>query len=332
MENVQDNLLDILSAKENAGGLKFDNGSVKNTETQNQSSLASPLGKASFVEEKETVLGMEAPWKPLPINNLPSEGFGYPEGLQIGIRACEVSEIRHYSTIDEHDSIDVDDKINHILEKNTKITYSMGVLNFRDLYQEDRFFIFMTIRDLTFAKGENKLMIQITKECKEEKCILGNEIELKSNLLTNFKLPKEISRYYDPNKGCYLLTPKNGEGPIEIFIPTIGVVTKIRKILKAKQKAGKKYDTAFASYSTFLIPNWRDLDEGMYDYFEGESKKWTYVQFNIVDQITKMVTFATKNEIALKCGKCGAEVTAPLRFRGGLRSLYTISNIFGELL
>jgi len=337
MENYNDSLLKKLEEKEKASGFEYDSPKQKQSLPIEETPLAtsppktSPLGKASFAQEQET-LGMESPWKPLPLINLPSEGFGYPDKLEIAIRACEVAEIRHYSTIDEYDRIDVDDKINHILSKNTQIRYSGGVLHYKDLYQEDRFYIFMVIRDITFAKGENKLMLPIAKECKEEKCILGNEIELRSNLLTNFKLPKELIRYYDADKGCYILTPKNGEKAIELFIPTIGIVTGIRKILKAKKESGKKYDEAFSGYSTFILPNWRDLDEGLYDHYERESRNWSYTQFNVVDQITKMITFATKNQIALSCSKCGAEVTAPLRFRGGLRSLYSISNIFGELL
>ena len=322
METSTDIFMQQLAEKERAGG-QF--------ATPKDPVREAPLGKASFVEEKIPI-GMETPWKPLPISNLPSEGFGYPASLEIGIKACRVDEIRHYSTIDEHDPIDRDDKINHILNKNTQIHYEGGALNYMDLYQEDRFYIFMVIRDLTFSKGENKLMIPITKDCKEEKCVMESEIELRSAYLTNFKLPKELIRYYDHDKGCYILTPKNGDAPIELFIPTIGVVTSIRKILKSKKAKNKKYDSAFADYSTFLIPNWRGLNEEMYDSYERESLNWTYTQFNVVDQITKKISFATRNQIAISCSKCGAEVTAPLRFPGGLRSLYIIPDIFNELL
>ena len=325
MENITEDLFKKLAEKENSSGIDFD--TTKQPEVKKPS-----LGKASFAIDDEPIIGLESPWKNLPPLNLPSEGFGYPPGLSIGIRACAVSEIRHYSTIDENDPIDIDDKINHILTKNTQIRYDGGVLSFKDLYQEDRFYLFMVIRDLTFIKGENRLMIPITKNCKEEKCILDNEIELRSQLLTNFKLPEELKKYYNKEKGCYVLTPKNGDPSIELFIPTIGVVTSIKKILRSKASAGKKYDESFSKYSTFIIPNWRGLDESMYNHYEAISKDWTYTQFNIVDQITKKITFATKNQIAVSCSKCGAEVTAPLRFRDGLRSLYTIPDIFGELL
>jgi hypothetical protein len=332
MDNYNE-ILRKIEEKEREGKLVYD----KIPETQKEVPLeqpkvdkSAPLGRATYVEEQET-LGMESPWKILPIDNLPSAGFGYPSNLEIGIRSAKVAEIRHYSTIDEFDPIDVDDKINHILSKNVTVRYVGGTLSYMDLYQEDRFYIFMAIRDLTFIKGENKLMLPLTKNCEDKECPMPKEIELRSNILSNFKLPERLKKYYSIDQGCYVLKPKNGESPIELFIPTIGIITRIRKILRDKKKAGKKYDPAFASYSTFIIPNWRDLDEELYNQYELASKEWTYMQFNVVDQISKEITFATKNQVSINCQKCGAEVTAPLRFRGGLRSLYIIPDIFGEL-
>jgi hypothetical protein len=129
MENMND-LFAQLSAKEKAGNLQYDQSPTETVEAPRPS-----LGKASHVIDDP--LGMESPWKPLPLQNLPSEGFGYPDGLEIGIRAAQVSEIRHYSTIDENDPIDVDDKINHILSKNTTIRYSGGVLSYMDSQDMD---------------------------------------------------------------------------------------------------------------------------------------------------------------------------------------------------
>lgn len=84
--------------------------------------------------------------------------------------------------------------------------------------------------------------------------------------------------------------------------------------------------------SAFIIPNWRDLTEASYDEYERISKTWTYTQFVLADTISKQITFATKNTLSVQCSKCSAEVTAPIRFRGGIRSLYIVSDIFGQLL
>jgi hypothetical protein len=326
MDNNLDQIaLEQLSRKEQESGLDY---SDLPKETQTPKSL----GKASYVEEMETIQGMESPWKKLPIENLPSGGFGYPRGMEMSIRSAEVGEIRHFSTIDENDPINIDEKINHIIAKCCNLKWPEGVLNYMDIYQEDRFYIFMAIRDLTFVKGENRIFIPVKKDCAKGDCPIPSDIELTSGILSSFKLDPKIVKFYDQENGYFNLVPKNGDTAIQLFIPTIGVSTKIRKIIKDKVKGGKKYDQTFAKISPYLIPNWRDLDERAYDEYEFNSKNWTYTQFVLADSISEQVTFATKNSLEITCSKCGAEVTAPIRFRGGIRSLYIISDIFGQLL
>jgi hypothetical protein len=326
MDNNLDQIaLEQLAKKEQESGLDY-------SDLPKQVEPEKSLGKASYVEEMASIQGMESPWKKLPIENLPSSGFGYPPGIEMSIRSAEVGEIRHFSTIDENDPINIDDKINHIISKCCSLKWSEGTLNYMDIYQEDRFYIFMAIRDLTFVKGENRIFIPVKKECGKGDCPIPSDIELTSGILSSFKLDPKVIKFYDRENGYFNLIPKNGDPAIQLFIPTIGVSAKIRKIIKDKISKGKKYDETFAKISPYLIPNWRDLDERGYDEHEFNSKNWTYTQFVLADTISDQITFATKNSLEITCSKCGAEVTAPIRFRGGIRSLYIISDIFGQLL
>jgi len=51
-------------------------------------------------------------WHEIPLSSLPSEGRFYPADTVIKIRSAKVAEIRHFSTIDESNLLDVDDKLN----------------------------------------------------------------------------------------------------------------------------------------------------------------------------------------------------------------------------
>lgn len=327
MENSLDAIaLQQLENREKQSGLEWDQDQPVKEE------IKPTLGKASFVNELTEITGMDSPWKKLPLTNLSSEGFGYPPGMEIAIRSAEVGEIRHFSIIDENDPIDVDDKINYIVSKCSQIKWSEGILSHLDLHQEDRFYVFMSIRDLTFIKGENRIFIPVKNECAKEGCPIPPEIELTSAVLSSFKLDPKIKKYYDKDNGFFNLTPKNGDSAIQLFIPSIGVSTAVRKILRDKVQKGKKYDETFAKVSTFVIPNWRDLDEQTYNDYESASKAWTYTQWALADSASDLITFATKSSLEVRCNKCGAEVAAPIRFRGGIRSLYVVSDIFGQLL
>ena len=287
------------------------------------------LGKASMVK---TPLGMDNQWKNIPTDTLPSRGFGYPDGFEVAIKSADVREIRHFSTVDENDRLDLDDKLNSIISKCMKIRWNGGFLEPYDLWYEDRFFIVMSIRDMTFLKGENRILLPVTKNCTKETCNIPDTIELVSNLLDSFVLDSEIVKRYNKESYSFKFVPKDGSPEMDLYIPTVGVTTMCRKIIAEKIRKGKKYDESFAKVASFIIPDWRGLDERLYDQYERTSNEWTPLQFSIADQITEKINFATKSRIYSKCESCGGEATADITFPGGYRSLFVISDIFGQLL
>ena len=107
---------------------------------------------------------------------MPSSGRFYHEGMTIHIRAARAAEIRHWSTLNERDMWDVDDKLNHIMQNCTRIQSDKKMLSWKDILEEDRIHVILAIRDLTFKEGENKL--QITKQCPS--CGTTNTIDIKN--------------------------------------------------------------------------------------------------------------------------------------------------------
>ena len=82
---------------------------------------------------------------------------------------------------------------------------------------------------------------------------------------------------------------------MDLYIPTVGVTTVCRKILSDKRRKGKTFDESFAKVASFIIPDWRGLDESVYDQYERASNEWSPLQFSIADQITEKINFATKS-------------------------------------
>ena len=349
MDNIEDDLLNDLNARESQSRFDYDSDPdvadhsipdwIENkTAPEFNSNVNIPrepehqannLGK---VNVNRNPMGMESEWKNLPPETLPSRGFGYPEGFEIAIKSAEVREIRQFSTVDEDDRLDLDEKLNTIISKCMKIRWNGGFLDPYDLWYEDRFFVIMSIRDLTFLKGENRIILPVTKNCTKEDCNVPDTIELKSNLLDSFVIEAEILKRYSKESYSFKFIPKDGSAEMDLYIPTIGVTTLCRKIISDKTKKGKKFDESFAKVASFIIPDWRGLDERLYDQYERGSIDWSPLQFSIADQITEKINFATKSRIYTKCESCDGEVTAVISFPGGYRSLFVISDIFSQLL
>ena len=343
-QNMEDELLSHLNRKEEESKFQYDpdpdvgsytipewidKESNPNQNTRPAQNQPNNLGK---VNTTRTPMGMENDWKNIPIENLPSKGFGYPEGFEIAIKAAAVKEIRQFSTVDEDDRIDLDDKLNTILSKCMKIRWNGGFLESYDLWYEDRFYIIMSIRDMTFLRGENKILLPVTKNCTKPDCNVPDMIELRSNLLDNFIVDDEILKRYNRESYSFKFIPKDGSPEMDLYIPTVGVTTICRKILADKRRKGKIFDVSFAKVASFIIPDWRGLDESVYDQYERVSMEWSPLQFSIADQITNKINFATKSRINSKCESCEGEVTAEISFPGGYRSLFIISDIFSQLL
>ena len=121
----------------------------------------------SYQETPELSAASESSWKLLDLRGLPSQGLFYPAGAELLLRPAKTKEIRHWSTIDENDPLDVREKINFILNACTKLRVAGGrPLNFNDFLEVDRYHILFRLHELTFPNQENKLFANI--KCKND--------------------------------------------------------------------------------------------------------------------------------------------------------------------
>jgi hypothetical protein len=118
-----------------------------------------------------------------------------------------------------------------------------------------------------------------------------------------------------------------------MHVPSIGVLSSITEYVRNSVRKGKEIDESFIKISPFVFEEWRNLSEKEIDRVYEESTKWSKEEFSIYYEMTNLLKIGTKLEVSLPCEQCGArEVTAPISFPSGFRSLFVISDIFGELL
>jgi len=298
---------------------------------QNEQPLSS-LGKAQSVNKP---VSFEMGWKNIPIEILPSSGRYYPERTKIAIRAAEVREIRHFSTIDEDDKLDIEEKLTHIIDRCSRMDFpGEGVVSYKDLKQEDRFFIIMAIRDLTFVKGENSIILKPQKTCNQTKdCPFNDGIELRTGVLSSYDLDEQVAKYYNEETRGFVFNIKKLDKTIELYIPSIGVTQEITSFISECAKKNIDIDEGFLNIAPFMFSEWRDLNFQRIFSKMRESDYWTKEEFSLYFELSERIKMGTKLEVNQKCPVCGdMEVTARITFPNGLRSLFVISDIFRELL
>ena len=278
--------------------------------------------------------GLDFGWKNLPLSVLPSRGFFYPEGTKIAIRSAEVKEIRHFSTIDEDDLIDLDEKLNFILSKCSTMHFpSEGVVSHKDLKHEDRFFLIMAIRDLTFVQGENRIIITPESKCKDKNtCPINNGIELRTGVLSSYDIDQRVMKYYSPSTRNFVFPVRKIGKEIMMSVPSIGVMNAVSDFVFECDRRGIEVDESFIKISPFIFDEWRNLGFNQIMQRMKESDDWSKEEFSLYYELCETIKIGTELDINVKCPTCGAEVTAPITFPGGFKSLFVISDIFGELL
>jgi hypothetical protein len=285
------------------------------------------LGKAQkFMHiDEDPLLASEIGWKNVPMESLPSKGLFYEETTQVAIRAASVAEIRHWSTIDENDLLATDDMLNFIMEKCCRIKVPGKPGNFKDLLEIDRFYLIFAIRDYTFKNGENKLMINVSdEEGVEEK------IEVTKDLLDYFNPDERLMNYYDRQNKCFNINMKNGES-FQLYLPTLGIMNFIKSYIKTKQQSNKNFDKAFIKYAPFLFPEWKTLTQSSYDKAVQDSMTWTLQRISVLDKLVEILSSSVNPQIRY-ISSGGGERVSPLNFPGGVKSIFLISDIFGELV
>lgn len=257
-------------------------------------------------------------WLKIDVKTLPTQGLFYPDGLEISIRAARGEEIKHWSTMNDQDINQlsrVDDILNYMIEKccNVKNPNYPGNC-WKDLKNVDRFYILLAIKEFTFIDGENELMVPISED---------KQIPVVKEMIDFIKIPDEIMKFYNPDEKCFIFNVAGN--PIKVHVPSLGVNDWLKKYVAQKINAKEGYDEDFITYAPMLIKDYRGLSQRAYEEMVGASRLWNVKEWSVLAYVTEKLGGATEPKIKY-INEDGGEVEIPLTFRGGIRSLFVLSN------
>ena len=255
------------------------------------------------------------------ISDLPSRGKFYPLGFEVRIKSASVADIREWSMVVEDDLAQTDAALNKILKSCVQVYVNGLKVSWKNILDVDRFYIVMSIRDLTFPDDSNPLMIQIDEDLK---------IPVSKDAVDFITLPEELDRFYDENERCYIInTQKN---TFKLSLPTIGLASWLKTYTMTKIQKKEPFSTDFVSIAPYLRFDYRML-EANEKVFETAVKK--YKDFDLLD-ISALAEF--KNLISESVNLtfryvdgAGAEVTVPFSFLGGFKNFFVLQNTLSKL-
>lgn len=328
---------EILKSKEEKGGIVYDD-ELMDIHEKIPNINEEKVSKKQNIESENKIDKriLQTGWKNLPLNLLPSKGIFYPKDSRIAIRPANVNEIRHFSSIDEEDQISISEKFNYILSRCAVIEFSeRGIVDYDEIIQEDRFYIIMAIRDLTFIKGENRIMLVPHIKCKNlSGCEFSDGFELRTGCLDFFHIDENIMKYYSYTnlRFEFILNGMEDNNYIIMYIPTIKTRKIIDEFLEKMTKEKKFVDDAFKKILPYILPNNKRITiDYIYQVFR-KADEWTKEEFSLYFVLSQKLKIGTKLNASIECPNCKDKLEARILFRNGIKSIFVISDILDKLL
>lgn len=261
---------------------------------------------------------MDTGFQKLFIENLPSGGMFYPEGIKLLIKAATAGEIKHWSTMDETDPTSINDNINAILEKLTNVQIPNKKGYYKDLLDVDRLYIIFALNEFTFKEGENKIVAEVPLDNGEVE-----KVHVTKDSIKLFDMPEKLQKFYNPLSRSFVFNV-DGED-IELTMPSIGVSNFVESYKNRAMQEGRKFDQDFAMYALFLFKDWRTLNDSVYKNAEAESSRWSVKKISLLSSFVDTIKTAINPQMTVQTS--AGEVTQQLNFQGGFKSLFIIPSL-----
>jgi|AntRauTorcE11897_2_1112592.scaffolds.fasta_scaffold06761_3 phage FluMu protein Com len=266
-------------------------------------------------------------WHQLYAENFPSGGRYYSSDMKVLIKAATVNEIRHFSTIDENDPYSVDEAITDLLKICTKISFPTKQGSWKDIKEEDKIYLILSIRELTFAEDENR--ISFTVKCPS--CKTENEMEIKNDNFQTRELPEIIAKYYNEEEKLFVIKSK-ALGEIKMQPPSVGTMRIVAEYIKNLQQAGEniKEYMAFLKILPYLSPEWRGLTIPKINNLKMDFLRWDEKKFLIFTQLSEKMQVGVQERMLKHCISCNEPIEAEIQLPTGIKGLFVEADILDD--
>jgi len=304
----EDDALALLDAADKEGGVN----SIPEPPAPKVKSLGKSLSSIA-AEESSISMANDVRWKVIPFKTLPSLGKFYPPDSEISIRSAEVMEIRHWSTIDENDSISINDCLNFILERclKFKIKGRPVSLSWRDLLMVDRFFLIFKVHEITFPNGENKLMKTFEcSSCKKEDRYSGKH-QVKGHMLQGFTIPEELQQFYHEEYKTFFVQSEKFDN-FYLNMPSIGAFNLVKQYISSRAERGKTSEKWFVRVAPYLIEDYESTTVDSLEKLREQTMNWHPNKMVFVTRAVDMLENSKNNRLSIKCPKCNSQIEADI--------------------
>ena len=113
--------------------------------------------------------------------------------------------------------------------------------------------------------------------------------------------------------------------------PSIGIMQQMTGYIKDRQEEGVDIDSSVIQIIPYLISEWRGFDKNRIFEFEMEMNGWSNKKYSLIYKLAEKMKIGVQPNMRVQLDG-GEDVEIPINFRDGIKSLFIVQDIAGELL
>lgn len=255
----------------------------------------------------------------------------YPTDWKFKCRAAFGAEVANFSTIDNEDPLSVHDGINDLLKNCLRIETGNGAtVSYRKLYEFDRLWFVLFIRDLTMMNPETRL----NYEASCEHCSEKNVVTLSHDTLVETPLSDLAKKYFDEHERAFIVRTKS-YGDIKIQPSNLHRAELLREWMQSEMQKKNTPDKSFIKLYWLLV---NEDNDTFVDSVERARVKFIELSNSDPKKVAVYLKLASELQVGLSqevkfiCEQCGREAHTDIRFPDGISNLLLPADISEELL
>lgn len=266
-------------------------------------------------------------WHDIARKDMSYGGVMYPVNWEFQVKAGNVKDVRHWSSIDETNPISVNNHMNDLMNTNVRIIDTTGerrkVVSSDKIFEMDRFQFILFVH--TYSGMTTKLTYKAT--CGEtDSCKAPQDVTLTPFNLQYSELSVRALEYMTAEDGIVFETKSHGKVSYKPI--TIEWSKKFSDFNKKALQSGDEIEQNFIRLLPFLMDDVSTI-QTLYQKYLGIGEKLFgfYMQ-----TLKKHLDIRALGEISFKCTTCDQEGIAPVKFPNGLANLFFADDVDDEFI
>lgn len=272
---------------------------------------------------------------PINVSELPSNGLFYDKDIEISIRKAEPQTIKLYSSMDEEDILDRERAISMLVNACVDIRIGRTAMNYKDLSEFDKLFLFFAIRDFTFSTKHMPQDLILNTKCPH--CNKENKLKITKQAFAYYSIPPQLMKFYDPVQRCFVLQHENFKTPLKLYVPTVGMTEVITSFIEQKNMekqagVGGYYSVTQLTLLMYAISDHNACTpDNLQLKIDDIVMNWEQDKYDTALDCIDLIKSNIKPVIQYKCSSCGGDTTTPIRFQK-YRTIFSNQSVSRQLL